>query len=115
MIHRFFSLQGRCGKVDFSSIRYRDFDQQAEFAIPRLRVSGCEIRDLAVENALQKITLRISWSISLFMWVRQSGNAIALNGRTRIRKRPDWRVRAFSVEHRRAFVTLLLSHQGVDQ
>jgi hypothetical protein len=35
-----------------------DFDQQAEFAAARPRVSACEIRDIAVENALQIITQR---------------------------------------------------------
>jgi hypothetical protein len=33
-----------------------DFNQQAELAYHPLRVSGCKICDLAVENALQKIT-----------------------------------------------------------
>jgi hypothetical protein len=42
----------------FISTRYIDFDQQPEFAFHLFRVSGCKIRDLAVENALQIITLR---------------------------------------------------------
>jgi hypothetical protein len=37
------------------SFRYMDFDQQTELAFYLERVSACEIRDLAVENALQII------------------------------------------------------------
>jgi hypothetical protein len=58
MLHCFLTLQESFSKVDFPSIRYRDFDQLVEFALYRLRVSACEIRDLAVENTLQIITQR---------------------------------------------------------
>jgi len=53
-----------------------DFDQQAELALHLSRISGCEIRDLAVENALQIITERkraISF-LSLVLGFGRTGN-----------------------------------------